>query len=399
MLGVVTLAIFTDMLLYGVIVPILPSYAAEMGVSEWAIGLLFGSYSLGLLVTTPLLGGLTDRVGRRGPMLGGVVALFFATLLFAVASNFPLLVAARLLQGAAAAAPWIAGLALVADIYPEQSRGRAMGIALSGMTGGVLIGPPLGGYLYEWGGYHLPFLVAAAIVVLDALVILLLLVEPPRKSTARQPLRGLLRDRGILVASGAVVIAAAAWGLLEPTLPLYLESTYHVSPGVIGLIFGLATLVFGIATPMVGAMADRLGRRRTMVLGIVALALSLQGVGLAPALVLVVAAVLVVSVAYGLALSPTLPELAAVVDRHGGGAYGAAYALFNAAYALGMMAGPIVGGALVDLFDFPAAMTLMGLAVLAYVPILLWLGQPHATIGVPSGMAATSRSASGAEEP
>jgi multidrug resistance protein len=375
-LVVVTMTIFADMLLYGLIVPILPSYAADMGVSELAIGVLFGSYSLALLVTTPFFGTLTDRVGRRGPMIGGAVGLVAATLMFAVAASYPALVGARLLQGVAAAATWIAGLALVADLFPAQGRGRAMGIALSGMTVGVLVGPPLGGLLYEWGGYAAPFVVAAAVALVDGAAIALLLVDPPRAASGRESLARLLGDRAILVASGAAVVAASTWGLLEPTLPLHLESAFGVSPTGVGVVFGLATLAYGIATPLVGALSDRWGRRPTMIVGVLGLAGAMPLVGVAPTLVLAVAGMLVVSVAYGCALIPTLPDLAEAVDRRGGGAYGAAYALYNAAYAVGMMAGPVLGGALAEWFGFPVAMAVTGLAVLAYLPVLLRVRAP-----------------------
>ncbi|TMF41799.1 MAG: MFS transporter, partial [Chloroflexi bacterium] len=72
---VVTLAIFTDMLVYGLVVPILPRYATTLGASQAAIGLLFGSYAVALLVATPFWGILSDRVGRRGPMLWGLIGL------------------------------------------------------------------------------------------------------------------------------------------------------------------------------------------------------------------------------------------------------------------------------------------------------------------------------------
>ncbi|MGH2583439.1 MAG: MFS transporter, partial [Dehalococcoidia bacterium] len=177
-LAVVTLAAFTDMLLYGLVVPVLPGYAKDLGISDWAIGVLFGSYSVALLVGTPIFGILSDRVGRRGPMFCGLIGLGAATLLFAFATNYPMLLTARVLQGIAAACTWTAGLALVADLYPSGSRGAAMGTALTGMTVGTLIGPPVGGLLFELGGYRLPFFVAGAAALLQGLAMLLLLTEP-----------------------------------------------------------------------------------------------------------------------------------------------------------------------------------------------------------------------------
>jgi MFS transporter, DHA1 family, solute carrier family 18 (vesicular amine transporter), member 1/2 len=368
---VVTVAIFTDMFLYGLVVPILPGYAAAMGVSEWEVGVLFGSYALAVLAATPLFGAVSDRVGRRGPMVWGLLGLGAATVLFAFATDYLGLLAARVVQGIAAAATWTAGLALVADLFPARTRGTAMGIALSGMTAGLLVGPPVGGLLFEWGGYRLPFLLAAALAVLDGLARALLLADPPRRSDVPLPLSELLRDPLVLIASGVVVISAGSWGLLEPVLPLYLERRFEASPSTIGLLFGAATLAYGISSPLIGALVDRCGGRRTMAAGLVALALALPLVGWANGVLLAGCALLVVSVAYGFALTPTLPVLAEAVDRRGGGGYGGVYAIYNVAYAVGMMAGPILGGVLASAVGIAPTLLIAGLVVLSYVPVLL----------------------------
>ena len=146
-LFVVTLAVFTDMFIHGMIVPILPIYAASLGISQTALGFLFGSYALALLITTPIFGMISDKIGRRGPMLWGILGLAATTLLFAFANTFWFLLLARILQGCAAAITWTAGLALLADFYPSEERGQAMGIALSGQAIGILVGPSLGGWL------------------------------------------------------------------------------------------------------------------------------------------------------------------------------------------------------------------------------------------------------------
>jgi multidrug resistance protein len=390
-LAVVTFATFTDMLLYGIVVPVLPDYAEGLGISEWSIGVLFGAYSAALLVATPYFGALSDRVGRRRPMLWGLLGLAAATVLFAFATTYWMLLAARLLQGVAAAATWTAGLALIADVFPGQARGAALGTAMAGMTAGMLIGPPFGGLLYEWGGYRAPFLVAAAVVVVQGVALLFLVKDPPRLLHEEGSIRKLLRDRGMQVAAGATVVAAAAWGLLEPVLPLHLEREFDFSPGAVGLLFGAATLVYGVCAPLIGALSDRWDGRRVMTVGVVLLAVSLPLIGLPDALVIVVLALMAVSIAYGFLLTPALPEMASVVDRRGGG-YASAYAVFNTAYAAGMMAGPVIGGALVSTLGFGTALLVTGALVLAYLPVL----RRHASVDVSSY---TSHALAGGEDP
>jgi DHA1 family solute carrier family 18 vesicular amine transporter 1/2 len=370
-LAVVALALFVDMLLYGLIVPLLPAYARDLDLSEGQVGALVGIYALAVLLATPLCGALADRVGRRTPMVAGLLGLMAATLLFAFAGSYGELLVARALQGLAAAATWTAGLALVADLYPATGRGRAMGLALLGVTAGTLLGPPLGGLLYEWGGARLPFLAAALLAGLDGLARVLFLAEPPPARSVGPSWRALLGDPAVRGAAGAVAIGAGAWALLEPTLPLHLERRHGLSPAAIGFVFGAATLVYGLASPVVGALSDRRGRRPAMAGGLAALAVTLPLVGLPGPAVVPVAAALLVSVAYGFAVTPALPELGDAVDRLGGGAYGAAYAVFNVAYALGMMAGPVVGGLLSEALGFLPALLVAGLVVLAGLPPLV----------------------------
>lgn len=156
-LMVVGLAVFIDMLIYGLVVPILPRYADSLGATQTEIGFLFSSYAIALFIATPVFGLLTDRIGRKTPLLWGLIGLIASTLMFAIAHTFWLLVVARALQGIAAAMTWTAGLALLADLYPSEERGKAMGLALSGQAAGTLLGPTIGGWLYQWGSYQLPF--------------------------------------------------------------------------------------------------------------------------------------------------------------------------------------------------------------------------------------------------
>src|SRR5216684_3066750 len=116
--GVVAFALFMDYLVYGLVIPLTP-HSPAIG-SEGQLGLLYGGYSAGVLLATPLFGYLGDRIGCRRPMIYGVVLSALTVVLFAFATNFYLLLLGRLLQGAAASASWTAGLALIAARYPER---------------------------------------------------------------------------------------------------------------------------------------------------------------------------------------------------------------------------------------------------------------------------------------
>ena len=118
------------------------------------------------------MGAMSDRVGRKGPLVSGLVGLTIATLLFAFAETLPALFVARLAQGAADAVTWVVGFALLADLYEPAERGRASGIVMSGASFAFVIGPSLGGWLYEVGGLRLPFLAVAGMSAVAAVAAL-----------------------------------------------------------------------------------------------------------------------------------------------------------------------------------------------------------------------------------
>lgn len=370
---VVGLAIFLDMLIYGLVVPILPKYAAEMGASQSEIGILFGSYAVTLFIATPVFGALSDRFGRRGPMLWGLMGLAAATMLFAFAGNFATLVAARALQGLAAAITWTSGLAILADLYPSEERGKAMGIALSGQAAGVLLGPSLGGWLYQLGDYRLPFFVAAGLAVADGILRIVLLRDLPETKSAGGLLSpfGLLRNRKVLLVGGVVVIGAAVPSVLEPTLPLHLQELLGAEPGMIGMLFAVPTLAYGAATPFIGRLSGRIGHRKAILFGLAAVSVSLPLAALPDSLWTQAAALALLGASMGLVLAPSLPALADLAEQNGSASYGMTFAVYNTAYSTGMLLGPMLGGVLADSFGLKLAYLTVGAGALLYMLIMM----------------------------
>ncbi|CAJ37804.1 MFS transporter [Methanocella arvoryzae] len=369
---VVFIAIFTDMLIYCMIVPILPEYASGLGASQQMIGLLFASYAITFLLAAPVVGVLSDRVGRKLPMLVGLLGLFGSTLLFAFSSDLTMLFVARALQGVSAGATWTAGLALLSDLFPPKMRQQAIGIGISGSFAGTLLGPLFGGALYEYGGYALPFLAAAGLVLIDGIARLLLLKDPPRLPAEQQvSLKSMLKNRTILLMAGVIVLVSAATALLEPVLPLYLSDVLKVSPTMIGLLFAVTVVASLIASPLSYKVAERFGRKRVIIAGLICSALILPTLALSGSFILevVLMAALGGVLAIGLASVPL--EMTDVIDRLGQGGYGAVYAIYNLALSFGMMAGPIAGGLLAGSFGITAGLGIGGAFMIGYAMLLL----------------------------
>ncbi|KAF2032926.1 MFS transporter-like protein [Setomelanomma holmii] len=181
-IGTVALAVFTDMFLYGVIVPVIPfalttrSHVERDRVQYW-VSVLIAIYGASLLAFSPVCGWLADRgASRRSPLLLGLAALLGSTVLLNVGNSVRTLIVGRVLQGASAAVVWVVGLALLADTVPQDQLSQATGWISLGMSLGILVAPLLGGVVFEHASYNAVFAMAYALIGID-IALRLLLVE------------------------------------------------------------------------------------------------------------------------------------------------------------------------------------------------------------------------------
>lgn len=364
---VTTLALHVDTVLYCLLVPLLPRYSAELDLNQSQVGILFGSYAVALLAATFPLARITDRCGRRAPMLWGLAGLAFTTLVFALSRNYGLLVLARTLQGVSASATWIPGMALLADHFPKEERGKAMGIAFAGANVGFLIGPPLAGFMDQSFGPLSPFYLGIALVVIDALarVFLLKEVEPVREPPI--PWSVLLRNRVILVFAGAMVLGAAFWTFLESALPNDLHRRFGLGSGGIGLVFTVAALGHTLTSPLMGRLSDRIGRTKVLRLGLVTALVVLPLPAFLPWVWAVGLAMVALGVNSSFLMSPCSPAVADQVERMQSQSFASGFSMLNIAYSVGMMVGPLLGGVLVDAWSFGAALGAIGLSFACYL--------------------------------
>ncbi len=260
--ALVTFATFTDILAYSIAVPVLPHLSHQFGASPTLIGLLFASFGVTVLAVSIPMGAISDRTGRRLPLVGGLIALAGSTVLFAFAPRMTWLFAARLVQGAADAVTWVVGFALVADLYSAQERGRVMGLVMAGSTFGFLIGPTLGGWLYERAGARMPYLVVAGFSIVAAAGFAA--IRLPRGIGAREaiPLGTIVRVRAVAVCAACVIVGGGTIAMMEPVLSLFLSSAVSLGPARIGLVFGAGAIVATVLHPIFGRVADRVGGRR-----------------------------------------------------------------------------------------------------------------------------------------
>jgi multidrug resistance protein len=342
-LACITTATFTDLVAYSVSVPVLPDLATRFHASPTTIGLLFASFGLTLLIVSIPMGALSDRIGRKGPMMVGLALLAVSTLAFAYARSLPLLFAARLVQGAADGITWVVGFAMIADLYGDDERGRAMGLAMAGSTLGIIIGPVLGGWLYELGGIRLPFLVVAAISVID-LAVFAIVAPRTRGSGESSPMRRVLGHRPVAITTLVVIAGAGTIAMLEPVIPLVMKARAGLGPGAIGMLFGIAAVASTAMHPIYGRLSDRWGGRPLMMIGLIGAALVLPILNVATDFRSAALAMVPMWMIFSMIVTPSLAYMAEVASAAGFKAYGVVYGVYNMAWAVGLMIAPALGG-------------------------------------------------------
>ncbi|NXH44155.1 VMAT1 protein, partial [Dicaeum eximium] len=346
------------------------------------VGLLFASKALVQLLVNPWVGLLTNRIGYHIPMFLGFTIMFLSTVMFAFSGTYTLLFIARALQGVGSSFSSVAGLGLLASVYPDDSeRGSAMGIALGGLALGVLIGAPFGSIMYEFVGKASPFLVLAFLALLDG-ALQLCILQPSRispESTKATPVSTLLRDPYILVAAGALCFSNMGVAMLEPTLPIWMLQTMCSPQWQLGMAFLPASISYLIGTNLFGILANRMGRWLCSMIGMAVVGISLLCVPLATNIYGLIGPNAGLGFAIGMVDSSMMPIMAYLVDLRHTSAYGTVYAIADVAFCMGFAVGPSTGGAIVRALGFPSLMVIVGVLNVAYAPLCWLLRSPPAT--------------------
>jgi len=379
--ALVTCATFTDILAYSVAVPVLPDLSRRLGASPTIIGLLFASFGVTLLTVSIPMGAASDRMGRRLPLVVGMLALAASTVLFAFGGTLPVLFAARLIQGAADAITWVVGFALVADLFAPAERGRVTGIIMSGTSFSFMIGPSIGGWLYELGGARMPFIVVAILALIVSAAFLWLIV--PRQHAGRElvPVTAVLRTPEIAACAAAVVAASATTSMFEPVLALHL-ATLGIGPARIGLVFGTAAVVTTTLHPMIGRLADRLGARRLTLIGLMLSAPATVVLGQAWSYASTIILFVLAAATIALVITPSLAYMGEATSNAGIGSFGVAYGLYNVAWGAGLLGGPAIGGFAYERIGFSALSLVWAPLPLAVGWLLLRAGGMGRTGGI-----------------
>lgn len=347
-----TLVVFIDSLGYGVIVPLFPHYAEALGAGDFALGVLYATYGITLLLFAVPMGVLSDKFGRKPFILFGMFAMSGSFIFYALARSYPLLIVARLLDGATAAATWSAAMALVGDRFSKEESGRKYGYVFSALAMAYVAGPLLGGVLYDAAGMGAPFFVIAGLCAAGGVLSLFLVEqwkpEGDEPARWRKLLGAVLTNKMVLISCFLEMVMAMGFGVIEPMLPVRLSEELLMSSTMIGLVFGTATLSEGLTSPFFGWLSDRIGRKKPIVAGTLLTACIIPLLAVLENRVLVFVAMAAVGATmtlFGIASLPLATDALEESEVGGERPHGTAFGVLNLAWSLGMIVGPIWGGA------------------------------------------------------
>lgn len=295
-IAVILLVLFVDVLCYSMVAPLLPLYVGQLGLAGVptapVAGALAALYAAMQLISGPLLGGLSDRHGRKPVLLACILGTALSFALLAAVHTLPALVLAVLLDGLTGGNLTVA-YAYLADVSPPERRAQRLALAGAALGLGVMTGPALGGVISATGLY-VPAQAAFGLALTNIAVGLLLLPESlpasqriqQRQAAHGLHARGLVRMlfdlRSVSWLLFSIFAANLAFGGLHSNFPLYSRQRFAWTPRDTGYLFAFVGLCAVITQGVVlRALQPRLGDRRLVTGGLAVLAAGLAGIALA----------------------------------------------------------------------------------------------------------------------
>jgi MFS transporter, DHA1 family, multidrug resistance protein len=352
--GTLFFSIFAAVTGVGVVVPLLPIYAHNLGASGIYIGLIFGAFSLSRTFFLPYFGRLSDLKGRKPIIVLGFLAYALISVAFAYSNSIDVLIIIRFFHGIASAMLMPVIQAYIGDITQKGREGITMGMFNMSLFLGLSLGPAIGGILKDHFSIQGAFYCMGLLALVGFFLSLFLL---PPTTTERafshrdKPFtwKMLLNDRHVvglfLFRFSYVVCVGIIWGFI----PLLADMEFAASSSVIGILVMLGVLISGLIHVPMGYLADRMSKKLIVTAGGLLISYGIFSFEWAEQ----IGDLVVATIIFGLGGGISMPALMAMVVLKGTRikVMGSIMALMTVAHSLGMLCGALVGGLMMDFFQ------------------------------------------------
>ncbi len=352
---ITALVAMVNMLGYGIVIPLLYGYSKKFGLSDFDNGLLFAAFSVCQFISTPIIGRLSDKYGRRPMLLISIIGTALSFITMAFAPNVAFLFIARILDGLTAGnIPVI--FAIISDTTEPADRPKAFGLVGSAFSFGFIFGPAIAALTVGFGS-AVPFIIATIITVIATVLAAIYL--PETNKNMGQVQKGKLFDFakmwhtlfdpnvGATFLITLIFFLAFACAILYGFQP-FTMNILHMSQSENATLFTVFGLVGFLAQNLlVGRVTKWLGIKKAFATGLFLTAMAFLVMGLSHSLWMFVGGCILLALVNSVAqtLIPTI--LSQETDARSQGTIMG----LNASYqSIGMIIGPILGGAVATRF-------------------------------------------------
>ena len=365
-------AIFATVTGVGIVVPLLPVYAHDLGASGFYIGMIFGAFSLARTFFLPYFGRLSDHKGRKPFIIPGLLAYTAIAFGFIFFTEVNSIIVLRFFQGIASAMLMPIIQAYVGDITPTGKEGFTMGLFNMSMFCGLSVGPLLGGVIHDHFNLQTSFVCMGLLSLIGFFLCVFLL--PPTRSekymtSGKIPhdWKQLFLNRDIasifLFRFSHILCIGIVWAFL----PLFAKLKFSATSSAIGILIMLGVLVSGALHVPMGFLADKISKRWMVVTGGLMVACAVFSFEWVEGFWGMVWA----SIFFGIGGGIAMPALMAIAVLKGSetDSMGSVMAILTLAHSLGMLCGSLIGGLMMDVFELRVAFPL-GAAVMAVTVVV-----------------------------
>lgn len=342
------LVMFTTACQFLIVSPVLPRIGEVLNVEEAYLGTLVTGYAFAVAICAFIAGPISDHVGRRVVLRVGSGSMALSLLLHGLADSYAMLLLLRIFAGMSSGVMAGAATAYIGDMVPYATRGRALGVLLSGMAFGQILGIPLGTLLADSMGFQAPFVIFGGVMIFAWIATMTIVPaapigdeEPLRLSAALRTYLDLLRRpeiAAVSAASTAMMFGVSSYIVYQP---LWLEQSMGATSSDIATLFLFGGIANAGVGPFAGALSDRIGRKGMVVTTSVGMGLCMALTTHMPSLVSLYGLFFVIMMLVGARVSPLNALMTELVD---GSHRGSLMSLSMATGQLGFAVGSAAAG-------------------------------------------------------
>jgi MFS family permease len=347
---VLALAIFASMLGVGIIVPLLPLYAEDLGATELWIGIIFASFSISRAIVMPFVGRLSDRRGRKLVLSIGLLAYALISLGY-ISNSVYQLTLVRFIHGAASGMIQPVAQAYIGDISPKGEEGKWMGYFNAAFFTGFGFGPLMGGALTDHFGMTVSFYTMGVLNLLAFLTVVFLLPEIRPREMATNPHSSFKEMSTSGMVKGLFsfqLVFSLGRGTFAAFLPIFAGIYIGLSPTLIGILVAVNILLMSLLQPYGGNIADRFNRTALVTVSSLVSAASIALIPLGGGFWQLLGICALGGITGAIAV-PAASALSVEEGRRFG--MGSTMAILAMAFSIGMAIGPLMGGVIADFVD------------------------------------------------